>query len=226
MSQQQLVKIASASNTDTSDTIKDCEGSPSIYISENYDTDNESQTSEITDCDFIENMNGNRKKIDESLWQRTNRRLAEVEQQIQSIESKLNDRECNDMGKFQLMCDGFFKKFNCLKQENQSLIYENSSLKNKIMNLEAMVAKNSIEIRPRPSSQYLQESIFSKNQNKIAAGAPYVFGINQAHPQHQYNWNGARTWETSATTINPPGGGCINDENSGLQSKAFTYGMH
>ena len=159
----ELVKIASATNTDTSDTIRDCEG---------------------------------RKKIDESLWQRTNRRLAEVEQQIQSIESKLKDRECNDMGKFQFMCDGFFKKINCLEQENQSLIYENSSLKNKIINLEAMVAKNSIEIRPRPSSQFLQENVFNQNQNKIAAGAP-----NQTHPQHQYNWNEARTGETSTKQL-------------------------
>ena len=55
------------------------------------------------------------------------------------------------------------------------------------MNLEAMVAKNSIEIRPRLSSQFLQENVFSQNQSKIAAGAAYVFGINQAHPQHQYN---------------------------------------
>ena len=77
----ELLKIASASNTDTSNTIKDSEGSPSI----------------------------DRKNIDESLWQSTNRRLAEVEQQIQSIESKLNDRECNDMGKFQIMCDSFLK---------------------------------------------------------------------------------------------------------------------
>ena len=215
----ELVKIASATNTDTSDTIRDCEGSPSIYISENYDTDTESQTSEITDCDFIENMNENRKNIDESLWQRTNRRLAEVEQQIQSIESKLKDRECNDMGKFQFMCDGFFKKINCLEQENQSLIYENSSLKNEIINLEAMVAKNSIEIRPRPSSQFLQENVFNQNQNKIAAGAPYVFGINQTHPQHQYNWNEARTGETSTTTINPPRGCINNDENSIIFSR-------
>ena len=72
----ELLKIASASNTDTSNTIKDSEGSPSIYISENCDTDTESQISEITECDFIENMIENRKNIDESLWQSTNRRLA------------------------------------------------------------------------------------------------------------------------------------------------------
>ena len=57
----ELLKIASASNTDTSNTIKDSEGSPSIYISENYDTDTESQTSEIPDCDFIENMKESKK---------------------------------------------------------------------------------------------------------------------------------------------------------------------
>ena len=86
------------------------------------------------------------------------------------------------------------------------------------MNLEAMVAKNSIEIRPRPSSQFLQENALSQNQNKIAAGAPYAFGINQAHPQHLYNWNGARTGETSTTTINPPGG-CIHEENGIIFSR-------
>ena len=66
------------------------------------------------------------------------------------------------MGKFQIMCDSFLEKINCLEQENQSLIYENSSLKNKIMNLEAMVAKNSIEIRPRPSSQFYKKTFLAK----------------------------------------------------------------